>query len=51
MTMFKFIDFTNIAAAKLAQIIANFTNLNAVIFADYLERDVSSALHQQVDLI
>ena len=35
-TMFKFIDLTNVTAAKLAQIIANFTNLNAVIFADYL---------------
>ena len=49
--MFKFIDFTNIAAAKLAQIIANFTNLNAVIFADYLESDVSSALYQRADLV
>ena len=35
-TMFKSIDLTNITAAKLVQIIANFTNLNAVIFADYL---------------
>ena len=47
--MFKFIDLTNMTAARLAQIIANFTNLNAVIFADYLESDVSSALYQQVD--
>ena len=50
-TVFKFIDFTNMTAAKLAQIIANFTNLNAVIFADYLESDVSSALYQQADLV
>ena len=50
-TMFKFIDFTNMTAAKLAEIIANFTNLNAVIFADYLESDVSSALYQQADLV
>jgi hypothetical protein len=45
-TMFKFIDLTNMTAAKLAQIIANSTNLNAVIFADCLESDVSSALYQ-----
>ena len=49
MTIFKFIDLTNITAAKLAQFIVNFTNLDAVIFADYLENDVSSALYQQVD--
>ena len=49
MTIFKFIDLTNITAAKLAQFIVNFTNLDAVIFADYLESDVSSALYQQVD--
>ena len=49
--MFKFIDLTNMTAAKLAQIIANFTNLNAVIFVDHLEIDVSSALYQQVDLV
>ena len=30
----------------LAQIITNFTNLNAVILADYFENDVSSALYQ-----
>ena len=51
MTMFKFIDLTNMTAAKLAQIIANFTNLNAVIFADYLDHNVSSSLYQQVDLV
>ena len=50
-TLFKFIDLTNMTAAKLAQIIADFTNLNAVIFADYLESDVSSALYQQDDLV
>ena len=49
--MFKFIDLTNMTAAKLAQIIANFTNLNVVIFADYLESNVSSALYQQADLV
>ena len=49
--MFKFIDFTNMTAAKLAQIIANFTNLNAVIFADYLESDVSSAWYQRANLV
>ena len=49
--MFKFIDFTDMTAAKLAQIIANFTNLNAVIFADYLKSNVSSALYQQADLV
>ena len=47
----EFIDLTNMTAAKLAQIIANFTNLKAVILADYLESDVSSALYQQVDLV
>ena len=47
--IFKFIDLTNMTAAKLAQFIVNFTNLDAVIFADYLENDVSSALYQQVD--
>ena len=51
MTMFKLIDLTKMTAAKLAQIIANFTNLKAVILADYLESDVSSALYQQVDLV
>ena len=50
-TIFKFIDLTNMTAAKLAHIIANFTNLNAVIFADYLESNVSYALYQQVDLV
>ena len=49
--MFKFIDFTNMTAAKLAQIITNFTNLNVVIFADYLEIDVSPALYEQADLV
>ena len=38
-------------AAKLLQIIASFTNFNAVIFADYLESDVSSALYQQAVLV
>ena len=51
MTMFKYIDLTDMTAAKLAQIIANFTNLNADKFADYLESDMSSALYQQVDLV
>jgi len=50
-TMFKFFDLINMTAAKLAQIIANFTNLNAVIFANYLESDVSSALYQRADLV
>ena len=35
----------------LAQIITNFTNLNAVILADYFENDVSSALYQRVYLV
>ena len=35
----------------LAQIIATFINLNVVIFADYLESDVSSTLYPQVDLV
>jgi hypothetical protein len=43
--MFKFIDLTNMTAAKLAQIIENYANLNAVILADNLESDVSSALY------
>ena len=51
MTMFKFIDLTSMTAAKLLQIIANFTNFNAVIFADYLESDVSSALYPQAVLV
>ena len=51
MTMFKFIDLTNMTAAKLAKIIANFNNFNAVLLADYVESDVSSALYQQVDLV
>ena len=51
MTIFKFIDLTNLTAAKLAQIIANFTNLNAVILAYYLESDLSSALYWQVDAV
>lgn len=44
--MLKFIDLTNMTATKLTQIIASFTNLNAVIFADYLDYDVSSPLYQ-----
>jgi len=50
-TMFRFIDLTDMTATKLTQIITNFTNLNAVIFADYLDHDVSSSLYQQVDLV
>ena len=50
-TMFRFIDLTDVTATKLTQIIANFANLNAVIFADYLDHDVSSSLYQQVDLV
>ena len=50
-TMFRFIDLTDMTATKLTQIIANLTNLNAVIFADYLDHDVSSSLYQQVDLV
>ena len=50
-TMFIFIDLTDVTATKLTQIIANFTNLTAVIFADYLDHDVSSSLYQQVDLV
>ena len=45
-TIFKFIDLANVTATKPAQIIANFSNLNAVIFVDYLDHDVSSALYQ-----
>ena len=50
-TMFKFIDLTSMTAAKLLQISANFTNFNAVIFADYLESDVSSALYPKAVLV
>ena len=50
-TMFRFIDLTDMTATKLTHIIANFSNLNAVIFADYLDHDVSSSLYQQVDLV
>ena len=50
-TMFRFIDLTDMTATKLTHIIANFTNLNAVIFADYLDHNVPSALYQQVDLV
>ncbi len=50
-TMFRFIDLADMTATKLAQIIANFTNLNAVIFADYLDHNVPSSLYQQVDLV
>ena len=35
----------------LAQIIATFTELNVVNFADYFESDVSSTLYQQIDLV
>ena len=50
-TMFKFIDLADITATKLTQITASFTNLNAVIFSDYLDHNVSSSPYQQVDLV
>ena len=50
-SMFKFIDLTNMTAAKVVQTIANFTNLNAVIFADFPESDVSLGLYKQVGLV
>lgn len=45
-TIFKSIDLANVTTTKPAQIIANFSNLNAVIFVDYLDHDVSSSLYQ-----
>ena len=50
-TMFRFIDLTDMTATKLRQIIGSFNNLNAVIFADYLDHVVSSSLYHQVDLV
>ena len=50
-SMIKFIDLTNMTAAKVVQTIANFTNLNAVIFADFPESDVSLGLYKQVGLV
>ena len=50
-TMFRFIDLTGMTATKLTKINTEFTNLNSVIFADYLDHDVSSSMYQQVDLI
>ena len=44
-TIFKSIDLADVIVTKPAQIIANFSNLNAVILADYLDDDVSSSLY------
>tara|TARA_B100001559_G_C15954378_1_gene373579 strand:+ start:234 stop:476 length:243 start_codon:yes stop_codon:yes gene_type:complete len=35
----------------LAQVIATFINSNVIIFADYLESDVSSTLYQEADFV
>tara|TARA_B100000989_G_scaffold297403_2_gene283081 strand:+ start:308 stop:532 length:225 start_codon:yes stop_codon:yes gene_type:complete len=49
-TMFRSIDLADVTATKLEQIIANFSNLNAVRFVDYLGHYVSSSLCQKFDL-
>ena len=49
LTMDRFIDLADMIATKLMEIITSFPNLNAFIFADYLDHDVSSTLYQQVD--
>ena len=38
-------------AARIALIIANFTNLNAVIFGDYLDHAVPDAFYQHIDVV
>jgi len=50
-TLFKFVDLTNMTAARMALIIANFTNLNAVIFGDYLDHAVPDAFYQHIDVV
>ena len=50
-TLFKFVDLTDMTAAWIALIIANFTNLNAVIFGDYLDHAVLDALYQHIDVV
>jgi hypothetical protein len=50
-TLFKFVDLTNMTAARMALIIANFTNLNAVIFGDYLDYAVPDAFYQHIDVV
>ena len=48
-TIFRSIGLANVTATKTAQMIANFSNLNAVIFGEKLDHDVSSSLYQQFD--
>ena len=50
-TLFKFVDLTNMTAARMALIIANFTNLNAVMFGDYLDHAVPDPFYQHVDVV
>jgi hypothetical protein len=50
-TLFKFVDLTNMTAARMALIIANFTNLNAVIFGDYLDHALPDAFYQHIDVV
>jgi hypothetical protein len=50
-TLFKFVDLTNTTAARMALIIANFTNLNAVIFGDYLDHALPDAFYQHIDVV
>ena len=50
-TLFKFIDLADMTANRVAQVIANFTHLNAVIFSDYTERGVTQPIYQEVDVI
>ena len=50
-TLFKFVDLTNMTAARMALIIANFTNLNVVIFGDYLDHAVPDAFYQHIDVV
>jgi len=50
-TMFKFIALTDMTSARLAQAIANFANLTAVIFADYHDHAVAEAFYQEIDAL
>ena len=50
-TLFRFVDLPDMTAARMALIIANFTNLNAVIFGDYLDHAVLDAFYQHIDVV
>ena len=50
-TLVKFVDLTNMTVARMALIIANFANLNAVTFPDYLDYAVPDAFYQHIDVV